>query len=77
MSETAMSETMSETKQEKSARIDRRSLLKGATLAIGAAGATVAKAADGTSAAPGTSPARSAGYRETKDVLTYYKLARF
>lgn len=62
--------------QTESKRLDRRSLLKGASLALGAGVATAtAKAAV---AAPAEADKPSpAGYRETEHVRTYYKSARF
>jgi nitrous oxide reductase len=63
--------------QEDSRLIDRRRLLKGAGLAIGAAGAGSAVVADEAAAAVDESKPRRAGYRETELVKTYYKLARF
>jgi hypothetical protein len=58
------------------AKLDRRSLLKGAGLALGAAGAaTASKVA---AAAPAQAEkAPTTGYAETDHVRTYYKLARF
>ena len=58
-------------------QLDRRRLLKGAGLAIGAAGAASAAAAEGASVARDENKPQHAGYRETEDVLTYYQLARF
>ncbi|MGH6728370.1 MAG: hypothetical protein ACREB8_17780 [Pseudolabrys sp.] len=64
-------------KKEKTAQLDRRSLLKGAGFAIGAAGASVATTAAGVVVFSGVErKAKHMGYRETKDVLTYYKAAR-
>jgi nitrous oxide reductase len=57
--------------------IDRRRLLQGAGVAIGAAGATVAGSVEAASVARGESKPQHAGYRESEDVLTYYKFARF
>jgi hypothetical protein len=57
--------------------IDRRHLLKGAGLAIGAAGASAAVTADTATAAVADSKPQPKGYRETELVKTYYKLARF
>jgi hypothetical protein len=55
-------------------QIDRRRLLQGAGLAIGAAGAASSVAAkDNTDAVAEGAPA---GYRETESVKTYYRLAR-
>lgn len=63
--------------KERSGEIDRRRLLKGAGLAIGAAGASSAAAASGVSAATDKVEPQHKGYRETEDVKTYYRLARF
>ncbi|MBI1202406.1 MAG: formate dehydrogenase [Rhodopseudomonas sp.] len=62
--------------QAESKRLDRRSLLKGASFTLGAGVATAtAKAAV---AAPAeTDQQRVTGYRETEHVRTYYKSARF
>jgi hypothetical protein len=57
--------------------IDRRHLLKGAGLAIGAAGASAAVTADTATAAVADGEPQPKGYRETELVKTYYKLARF
>jgi len=67
---------MREPKKE-SGQLDRRRLLKGAGLAIGAAGATLATHADGAGVARDERKPQQAGYRESEDVRTYYKLARF
>ncbi len=64
-------------KQEKSAKLDRRRLLKGAGLVIGAAGASTAVGATGAVAAADAAKPQQAGYRETEEVKTYYRLARF
>ena len=63
--------------QEDSRLIDRRRLLKGASLAHGAAGAGSTVAADDAVAAVDENTPQRAGYRETELVKTYYKLARF
>jgi hypothetical protein len=63
--------------QEGSRQIDRRRLLQGAGLAIGAAGASAADAANPAAAAVDESKPQYKGYRETELVKTYYKLARF
>jgi len=63
--------------REGSRQIDRRRLLQGAGLAIGAAGATAAVAADDAVAAVDASKPQPKGYRETEQVKTYYKHARF
>ena len=58
-------------------KIDRRRLLTGAGLALGAAGATAATG--GTVAAAASEPKKPQhnGYRESEEVKTYYRLARF
>ena len=58
----------------KTGQLDRRHLLKGAGLALGAAAATTAAAKP--AAAEQRKP-QHGGYRETEEVRTYYKLARF
>jgi hypothetical protein len=63
--------------QEGSRLIDRRRLLTGAGLAIGAAGAGTAVVADEAVAAVEESKTQRKGYRETELVKTYYRLARF
>lgn len=60
--------------QKESPQIDRRRLLKGAGLALGAAGASSAVAVG--HAADDAKPQHQ-GYRETELVKTYYKAARF
>jgi hypothetical protein len=62
--------------KKKSGQLDRRNLLKGAGLALGAAAAT-ATAAGETAAAKDAPKPQHAGYRESESVKTYYKLARF
>jgi hypothetical protein len=63
--------------QEGSRQIDRRRLLQGAGVAIGAAGASAAiDANEAVAAAAGNKPQHT-GYRETELVKTYYRLARF
>ena len=57
------------------AKLDRRSLLKGASLALGAAGAAAASKVS--AAPPEEKKAETTGYSETDHVRTYYKLARF
>jgi hypothetical protein len=64
------------TDKEKAGQIDRRRLLKGAGLAVGAVAATSAAASEATAAAKDNKP-RQSGYRESEDVKTYYKVARF
>jgi hypothetical protein len=63
--------------KKESGQFDRRRLLKGAGFVIGAAGATLATNAEATSIARDERKPKHAGYRESEDVLTYYKLARF
>jgi hypothetical protein len=64
--------------KERSGQIDRRRLLKGAGLALGAAGATSAVGAGQAVAATTESkPQQHAGYRETELVRTYYRSARY
>lgn len=61
----------------KSAReIDRRRLLTGAGLAIGAAGATAVSTVTPAAASEPAKPEHD-GYRETEHVKTYYRLASF
>lgn len=62
--------------QKESPQIDRRRLLKGAGLALGAAGASSAVAVGNAVAADDAKPQQQ-GYRETELVKTYYKAARF
>lgn len=57
-------------------QLDRRSLLKGASLALGAAGVTAASATGAVAAVDESKP-QQAGYSETDHVRTYYKHARF
>ncbi len=64
------------TDKERSSQIDRRRLLQGAGLAVGAAAATSAAATEAV-AAVDDNKLRQAGYRESEDVKTYYKVARF
>jgi hypothetical protein len=63
--------------KKESGQLDRRRLLTGAGLAIGAAGAALATKAEATSVGRDESKPQHAGYRESEDVLTYYKHARF
>jgi hypothetical protein len=64
--------------KERSGQIDRRRLLKGAGLAIGAAGATSAVGAGSAAAVTDESkPPQQAGYRETELVKAYYRSARY
>jgi hypothetical protein len=72
-------------RKEQTGSIDRRRLLKGAGLAAGAAAATSAVAAKGAAKGAANEAAAagaerkppSALYRETEDVRTYYKSARY
>jgi len=64
------------TTKEKAGQLDRRHLLKGAGLALGAAAATAAAAKDASAGSEQRAPEHR-GYRETEEVRTYYKLARF
>jgi hypothetical protein len=65
------------TDKEQAKRLDRRSLLKGASLALGAAGVSAATAT-GVAAAPADKgKPQQAGYTETDHVRTYYQLSRF
>lgn len=61
---------------ERSHKIDRRRLLTGAGLAIGAAGATAVSSATPATASEPVNPEHN-GYRESEHVKTYYRLARF
>lgn len=64
--------------KERSGQIDRRRLLKGAGLAIGAAGATSAVGAGSAAAVTDESkPPQQSGYRETELVKAYYRSARY
>ena len=63
--------------QEGSRQIDRRRLLQGAGVAIGATGASAAIDANEAVAAVADNKPQHTGYRETELVKTYYKLARF
>ncbi len=65
------------TDQDQTKKLDRRSLLKGASLALGAAGVTAATANTVAAAPAVADKAKTAGYNETDHVRTYYKLARF
>ncbi|HZD89090.1 MAG TPA: formate dehydrogenase [Pseudolabrys sp.] len=57
--------------------IDRRLLLTGAGLAIGAAGATAVSTVAPAAAADEPKKRAHNGYRESEEVKTYYRLARF
>jgi hypothetical protein len=61
--------------RKESGQLDRRHLLKGAV--IGAVSATSAGVANGATPAVADDKPQHAGYRESEDVLKYYKLARF
>jgi hypothetical protein len=67
------------TDKKRPGQLDRRRLLKGAGLAVGAAAVTSAAGAceNGKVASKPDSKPQHAGYRETEDVKTYYKLARY
>ncbi len=58
-------------------QLDRRSLLKGASLAAGAAAAATAATANEVIAPAEKAQPQHAGYSETEHVKTYYKLARY
>jgi len=57
-------------------QIDRRRLLTGAGLAIGAAGASAVSAVTPAAAGEPAEPQHN-GYRESEHVKTYYRLASF
>jgi phosphodiesterase/alkaline phosphatase D-like protein len=61
---------------DRSPQINRRRLLTGAGLAIGAAGATAVSAATPAAASEPQEPQHN-GYRESEHVKTYYRLASF
>jgi len=63
------------TTRQKVRQVDRRHLLKGAGLALGAAAASTSAAVAKQAEPPKPQP-QHAGYRETETVRTYYKLAR-
>ena len=65
------------TGNKRSDQIDRRRVLKGAGLAIGAAGATAATGGTAATAASEPKKPQHNGYRESEEVKTYYRLARF
>lgn len=67
------------TDKKRNGQLDRRSLLKGAGLAVGAAAATTAAGACEKEkvASKNEGKQQHAGYRESESVKTYYKLARF
>lgn len=64
------------TEKDQSRQLDRRSLLKGASLALGAAGVTATATAAAAAPVDDSKP-RQAGYTETDHVRTYYKHARY
>jgi hypothetical protein len=67
-----------QTEKTKNGHLDRRHVLKGAGLAIGAAAAAATTAASGEPVATTENrEPQHAGYRETESVKTYYRLARF
>jgi hypothetical protein len=68
---------MRQDKKNETKQIDRRRLLKGAGLAVGAAGAASTAAAAGATDGAAESKPQQAGYRETEAVKTYYRVARF
>ncbi len=61
--------------KDESGQLDRRRLLKGAV--IGAVSASSAGVANAAAPAATDNKPQHAGYRESEDVLKYYKLARF
>jgi hypothetical protein len=66
--------------KKESGQINRRRLLTGAGLAVGAAAAATAAGAceqDKVTSKKDDSKQQHAGYRESESVKTYYKLARF
>jgi hypothetical protein len=67
------------TDKNKSGQIDRRRLLAGAGLTVGAAAVTTAARASENRKVAGKddSKVQHAGYRESESVKTYYKFARF
>lgn len=64
------------TDKKRPGQLDRRRLLKGAGLAVGAAAASTAIAGKDAVAATDEHKPQHAGYRESESVKTYYKLAR-
>ena len=68
-----------QTRKKSKGQLDRRRLLTGAGLAVGAAAVTTAAGAreNGKVASNDTSKPQHAGYRETESVKTYYRLARY
>jgi hypothetical protein len=65
------------TEKKKAKRIDRRSLLRGAGLAAGAAAAASTVAVEGASAAIRNSKPQQGGYHVSDHIRAYYKTARF
>jgi hypothetical protein len=65
------------TKNQKPGRIDRRRLLQGAGLAVGAAAATSPIAAKEATLMDAKNKPKQSGYRESEDVRIYYKSARY
>lgn len=65
------------TTKDNTGQVDRRRLLKGAGLALGAAAATGTVAAKDAVAASQQSKPNHRGYRESDEVRTYYKSARY
>jgi hypothetical protein len=63
--------------KEKAGQVDRRRLLKGAGLALGAAAASTAAAAKDAVAGAAEPKAKRSGYRESDEVRSYYKSARY
>lgn len=59
------------------AKVDRRSFLRTASLALGTAGAAATVGSVEAIAKPDETNGEAAGYRETEHVRTYYKLAQF
>lgn len=66
------------TDKNKAGQLDRRRLLKGVGLAIGAAAATSAASTAGeTVVATDKIKPQHAGYRESESIKAYYRLARY
>jgi hypothetical protein len=65
------------TDEERSGQIDRRCLLTGAGLALGAAAATSAAACENSVTQHVANKPQHAGYRESEHVKTYYRTARY
>jgi hypothetical protein len=68
-----------QTRKKSKGQLDRRRLLTGAGLAVGAAAVTTAAGAceNGKVASKNESKPQHAGYHETESVKTYYRLARY